>query len=124
MDQDKTVNRILRDLGQFGLVVKDVTGEPKTGEYRIFLNALWVAAWEEGIHSVKQYNNRQRAVEQLDMNSKKLNEFISIAEAVKKTGEGKNVIGRSIKFNSLTQKKHIWRYKKEEHPNKLNAPQP
>jgi hypothetical protein len=111
MDQEKVVNRILRDLKQFDLIAKDITGEPRTGEYRIFLNALWVAAWEEGIHSVKQYNNRQRAVEQLDINGKKLNEFISIAEAVKKTGAGKNVIGKSVKFGTHTQKNHIWRYK-------------
>jgi len=106
MNLDQAIAKVLRDLKQFELIKED-----DEGLVRLHLQRLAVACWEEGKHGVKQYNNRQRAVEQFNMNGERLNEFISIAEAVRKTGEGKNVIGLSIKFGRLTKKRHIWKYK-------------
>jgi hypothetical protein len=123
MDQDKTVNRILRDLGQFGLVVKDVTGEPKTGEYRIFLNALWVAAFEEGYRKGYEKFRRVRAVILYDKHGKVIKEYESAVYAAKKNEISVFTILSAIRRKSYSKNGNYWRWKEEQSHN-MTAPQP
>jgi hypothetical protein len=113
MEKDIAINRVLRDMKMFELISKDIAGEVRTGEVRMFLNALWVVA-QDSKQQVMQAHHTSRVV-QYSLDGTKLGEYNSIEEAARAVGY-KGIYGRNIIGNSLsgrhkqTKKGHIWKY--------------
>jgi hypothetical protein len=113
MEMEIAVNRILRDLKQFDLIAKDMAGEPKSGEVRIFLNALWVVAQDSKQKEMQAHHTRR--VVQYSLDGTKLGEYNSLEEAARAVGYkgkyGRNIIGNSLSGrHKQTKKGHIWKY--------------
>ena len=110
MDKDTTVNRVLRDMNMQGLITTDVYGNVRSGEARILLNALYVAAWEQRGKELLAHNNRK--VLQYNREGVKVGEFNSIKEAAKATNLNRDVIDRSISGrNKYTrEQRYYFRY--------------
>lgn len=112
MIQEVIINKILRDLKQFELIPKDITGEFLPNElYRPFFNALFVAGWEEGKRSLGIA--QEIKIEQCDRQGKKIKEFDSILKAAKKVKCSDRLINRALKSGKPSRAGHIWRYVKE-----------
>jgi hypothetical protein len=103
MEQDKVVNRVLRDMKLMGVISEDTNGE-----IRPYLNALFVAGWEVGWLDAHQ--TTAKAIGQYDLNGKLICSYKSLKEACKKTGFSKNGILHSMKFEVPTRQKWFWRY--------------
>lgn len=103
MEQDKVVNRVLRDLKLQGLISEDANGEVK-----IYLNAIWVASLEERTRELSAHNEKR--VIQYNEEGVKIAEYGSIAEASKKTKYGITGLYSAVLRGTLTKKGHIWKY--------------
>jgi hypothetical protein len=108
MQQDRVVNHILRDLKQFGLITKDITGEYRTGEYRPYLNAVYVAGFEQGRLEINQHGNK--TIGQYDQRGKLVNTFKSRKEASLKTGFNENTIYKNMFNNTVSKQGWTWKY--------------
>lgn len=107
MEQEVVINKILRDLKAV-----EIISEENGGRARPFLNAIWVAGYEYAMHEERKNNNRERPVLQYDINNKFLHEYRSIIAACRELGYVRNtVILRALKTGTLTQKRHLWKYK-------------
>lgn len=103
MDQEKTVNAILRDLKMIGLIE-----EESTGEFRPYLMALWTAGWEEGILNVSQHASRP--VGQYNLEGKLLNTFRSVKKAAEVTHFSTRGIFEALQRGTPTRQGWFWRY--------------
>jgi len=118
MDQEVVINKILRDLK-----LMEIISEENGGRARIFLNVIWVAGYEYAMREERKNNNRERPIIQYDINHKPIKEYRSIIDACRKLGYARNtVILRALKTGTLTQKRHLWEYKKG--PASVTDPQP
>jgi hypothetical protein len=108
MIQDIAINRILRDLKQWELISKDINGEVRSGEARLFLNTLFVVGWEEGRKSITHYS--ERPVIQFDKTGKRIADYSSVTEAARKLKCTRDGLYKAIKAGSITHKGHIWVY--------------
>jgi hypothetical protein len=108
MEQEKVINKVLRDFKLFGLIVSDETGIPRTGEYRFLLNALYVAAWEESRKDT--YGHGNKPIAQVNKEGKIINIYRSTIEASKKTGYTPNGIHKALQRQSTTRQGWIWKY--------------
>jgi hypothetical protein len=109
MNQEKVVNRILRDLKLFGLITLDEVGEHRTGEVKPFLNQLWTASWEES-RKVMCGDSHARPVGQYDRNGQLLHSYNSIKEAARKTNFHPSNLQRALIRGTKTRQGWIWKY--------------
>jgi hypothetical protein len=103
MKQDVAVNRILRDLKMMGLVMEDTSGE-----LRPYLNALFVAGWENGYHDSHQ--TTAKVIGQYTLEGKLINTYPSLKAACKRTGFSKSGIQHSMIHNVPTRQRWYWKY--------------
>jgi len=105
MDQDITISRVLRDLKQQGLISKDIIGDVRDVETRVFLNALWVAAFEYGINTCYK-----KGIVQYDKYGVKIKEFENVKDAEQKTEEKTKTIYEAIRMGHATRLGFKWKY--------------
>ena len=110
MDQERSVNKVLRDMKLFDLISKDITGEVRAGEARVFLDALWVAGYE---HKTK-VNACEKRVIQEDRDHKIIQEHPSMVVARRIVGMSKQGMINAIKNKLLTRKGYYFRYAEDE----------
>ena len=108
MEQDKAINRVLRDIKQFDLIAKDILGEVKSGEIRYFLNVLYVAGWEEGYRTINQHGNK--TIGQYNKSGKLIKTYKSLKEAARLSGFSVKGIYNSITRNKLMRQGWTWKY--------------
>ena len=115
MKQDITVNRVLRDLKQKGLISKDITGAVRDEETKIYANALYVAGWEEKgrLHG----DRRSKEVIQMTAGGKEMQSFHNTIHAAKALKCSRVPIRRSLLTGEPTSRGHIWKYKEDEKGN-------
>lgn len=109
MDQEKIVNRMLRDLKQFGLLVEDTAND-----VRPYLNAMFVAGWEQGWLDAHQ--TTAKAIGQYNLEGRLVNTFSSLRDACRKTGFSKSGIQHSMTHNIPTRQRWLWKYLVEGKP--------
>ena len=105
MDQEMTINKVLRDLKQFGLISED-----DCGLVRRHLNYLYVAAWEARSHDTFG-KHKERPIEQLNRKGEKINEYDSTLKAAKAIKCSDRAIFRALKSGKKTRSGYFWRYK-------------
>ena len=103
MKQDVVVNRTLRDLKLMGLIEEEASGE-----MRPFLNAIFVAGWENGYHDSHQ--TTAKTIGQYDLTGKLIKTYPSLKQACKITGFSKSGIQHSMIHNIPTRQRWYWRY--------------
>ena len=103
MEQDKAVNRVLRDLKLMGIIPEDIDGN-----LRPYLHALYVAGWESGYH--ESHQTTAKTIAQYNLEGKLVQTYPSLANAVKRTGFSKNGILHSMTHNVPTRQKWTWKY--------------
>jgi len=108
MEQGRAVNKILRDMKQFELISKDATGEVRSGEARVFLNALYVAGWEGAKHDTN--NNCEKPVIQFDRTGKRITKYPSVTIAAKELKCTRDGLYKAIRKGTPTKKGYIWIY--------------
>jgi hypothetical protein len=102
--QEIVINKILRDLKFMGLVSENIDGE-----FKVYLNALWVAGWEQARKEFAERTNK--SVYQYDINNIFLKEYKSIQNAADQLKVHRETIARAIKTKKLTAKNHLWKFK-------------
>jgi len=102
VDQDKTVNRVLRDLKMMGLIEEDAGGE-----LRPYLNALFVSGWEVGYKEINQHGNK--TIGQYDKRGNLFQTYKSRKEAAKLTGFSVSGIYKSV-IKGRPLKGWYWHY--------------
>lgn len=104
MTQHEIISKILRDMKACGLIDPDYAGEA-----RVYLNAVYVASWEQCRKDLLAHNKKK--VAQYNLEGELLNTFDSIDEAERLTGHKRDVIYESIRFERPTRKgQHVWQY--------------
>ena len=103
MNQEIVINKILRDLKMMGLVSEDTNGE-----FKPYLNAIWVASWEARGKELSSHNDIP--IIQLTKNGKLIKEFPNIIQASKKAKYARGTIYTALKTGTLTRRGHLWRY--------------
>ena len=109
MDQEKAVNRMLRDLKMFGLLVQDTAND-----VRPYLNAMYVAGWEQGWLDAHQ--TTAKAIGQYNIEGKLIATYPSLKIACRRTGFSKSGIQHSIKNNIPTRQRWYWKFLVEGKP--------
>lgn len=103
MEQDKAVNRILRDMKLMNIIPEDTDGS-----IRPYLNALFVAGWEKGY--LESHQTTAKTIGQYNLTGKLIATYPSLKDACKKTGFSKNGILHSMTHNVPTRQKWTWKY--------------
>jgi len=108
MDQGRTVNKVLRDMKAFEIILED-----KTGKARIFLNQIWVAGYE--YYRKHEVTHNKRKVELHTLDGTKIAEYDSIEEAAKDYGCRRDAIDTCLNGRTKrTKRGHIWKYADDE----------
>jgi len=102
MKQDIAVNRILRDLKLMEIIPSDTDGS-----IRPYLNALYVAGWDQGRLEVNQHGNK--TIGQYDKRGKLFKTYKSRKEAAKITGFSEKGIYNSV-ISGKPLKGWTWKY--------------
>ena len=112
MDRERAVNKVLRDMKQWGLIASDEEGEVRSGDARFFLNALWVASYEGAI---KQNSTRHtRKITEFDREGNELQGFNSVIEASKTLSIPRSTIGYTLFGKTKRMRNgHYFRYTEE-----------
>ena len=103
MEQDKAVNRVLRDLKLMGIIPEDIDGN-----LRPYLHALYVAGWEQGYKEINQHGNK--TIGQYDQHGKLVKTYKSREEAARLTGFTENGIYKSMMRNTPMKQGWTWKY--------------
>lgn len=103
MDQDKAVNRVLRDLKMLELIP-----EENAGKIRPYLQALFVAGWEKG--RLEGFHNGDKPIGQFNKEGKLLNTYHSQKEAARRTGFTQQGINYSMRMERPTKQGWVWKY--------------
>jgi hypothetical protein len=103
MNQEIVINRILRDLKLFELITEDTNGE-----FKPYLNAIFVAGWEQGWLDAHQ--TTAKAIGQYNLEGKLIATYPSLKAACKRTGFSKSGIQHSMKNNVPTRQRWVWKY--------------
>lgn len=111
MNQERAINRILRDMKMAGLITTDESGDIRSGEARFYLNALWVAALEEGKR--KNYAAFKKTVVLLSKEGKVLGKYESAEEAARQRKCGVRGIYNSIWRNADKHIGNYWKYEED-----------
>jgi len=103
MDQDKTVNRILRDMKLFHII--ECESDEAVKEY---LKLVWLVGWEEGRTQVNQRFNK--AIGQYNRQGKLINTFKSRREAARRTGYTDAGIKNCMNRGTPMKQGWTWKY--------------
>jgi hypothetical protein len=103
MEQDRVINKVLRDLVAAGLV-----SDKWKGEVRIELNRVYAAAWEESRKAT--YGHGNKPIGQYDEAGKLLNIYRSQIEAARKTGFTQGGILKAMQRGTATKQGWLWKY--------------
>lgn len=103
MEQEKVINRILRDMK-----MADLVDEESKGYTRFYLNLVWAAAWEES--RKETYGHGSKPIAQVDKKGQIVNIFRSTVEAARKTGYTKDAVFKALQRQSVTRQGWTWRY--------------
>ncbi len=114
MEQERAVNKVLRDMKQCDLIAKDLQGEVRSGEARFFLDLLFVAGMEHQKYIQGKNNNCQKKVEVFNRNNVKVNAFDSVADTAKGMGVLDTSISRLLANKKLSRKGYYFRYETNE----------
>ena len=107
MEREVVVSKVLRDMKML-----EIISEEKSGESRIFLNAIYVAAQEQKTKELLAHNKRK--VLQYDRAGQLIGTFDSIIEAAAENECNRDVIDDSISQRAnFTRKGHYFRYADE-----------
>ena len=104
MDNERVVNKILRDVKMEGLVI-----ESDAPFLRKYINAAFVAGTEEGRR--KGYAAFKKTVILIDIKGDVIREFESAEEAARQMKVGVRGIYNSIHRNLKVHHKNYWKYK-------------
>jgi hypothetical protein len=104
MDNERTVNKILRDIKFEGLI--DINDAPSLRKY---INAAYVSGLEEG--KKKSYAANKKTVILLNRNGDIIREFESAEEASRQMKVGVRGIYHSIYRDKKNHIKNYWKYK-------------
>jgi hypothetical protein len=104
MNQDLLINKVLRDLKQFGLI-----NEEDSGKVKFHLNLLCTAIWEGARKELLNHNSKP--VTQFNRKGEIIAEYPSIKEAAKFNHCHRAVIDEAIACGRITEKGHIWKHK-------------
>ena len=108
MDQGRTVNKVLRDMKAFEIIPED-----KAGEARIFLNQIWVAAWEQRTKELSAHHNKK--VIQYNRRDQEIARFNTIAEAARANKCSRDVVDDSVTGRiKISRKGYYFRYADDE----------
>ena len=108
MDQGRTVNKVLRDMKAFEIIPED-----KAGEARIFLNQIWVAAWEQRTKELSAHHNKK--VIQYNRRDQEIARFNTIAEAARANKCSRDVVDDSVTGRiRISRKGYYFRYAEHE----------
>ena len=110
MDQERTVNKVCRDMKMCNLIPMNETGELRESEVKFFLSIAFTAGFD---HKNKA-NNCQKRVIQESREHKKLQEYPSMNIARKAVGMSKAGMINAIKNKLLTRKGYYFRYAEDE----------
>ena len=107
MKQDIVINRVLRDLKMVGLVNED-----SSGEFRPFLNAIYVAAWEERGKAIGENIRllKQRKINQYDSKGQFMEKHKTARIAARKAKHSLETIYKLLKSGDMSTKGHYWKY--------------
>jgi hypothetical protein len=103
VDKDRTVSKALRDMTMFGLI-----SEESSGEVRKFIEAVYVAGWEERGNNLTAHHEKK--VIEYDQFDKPIAEYKSVADAAKKKKCSPQGIYSAIDRKSKTKLGHTWKY--------------
>ena len=120
MEQDKAVNRVLRDLKQFDLISKTIEKEVRSGEARVFLNALYVAGLEEGLRRITA--NYKKTIILYNEKDVPVAEYESAAEAARVRKISVRSIYKAIFKKSISKNGYYWQYKEDKEKAWLTTP--
>jgi hypothetical protein len=112
MDQETTVNRVLRDMKLARLITLDEVGDERIAEMRVLCNAIYTAGWEE--KNKAWADKRSIPVVQCDKKGKPIQRFHNVLIASRKTKYNRVTIYTSLKSGKPTQRGHIWKYAQDE----------
>ena len=103
MTQHEIVSHILRDMKMQGLIDPEYVGEA-----RIFLDAVFVAGWEQGRLIADYHSNKK--IGQYSREGKLMSIFRSQKEAARKTGFTAQGINYAMRRDKPTKQGWIWKY--------------
>lgn len=111
MDREVAINRVIRDMNLQGLISRDLAGEVRSAEAKIYLGALYTAGWEEKgrLHG----DRRSREIIQMTAAMKEMQRFHNATQAGKILHCAKRTIRKSLNTGEPTDRGHIWRYADE-----------
>lgn len=104
MNQETVINKVLRDLKMVGLV-----DEISNGEFKPYLNMLYVAGWEQGKKSLG--GHKKRKIELYDTRKNIKIPFDSIVVASHTIKDSIRTINRCLQSGIATKKGHVWSYR-------------
>lgn len=106
MDQENTVNKVLRDIqSSFKL------SEGAVGVLRIHLGYVYAAGWLEGHKKSIHYANKE--VYQCDKEGHIIGVYKSATDAAKQLNCSRDTIYVAIAEKRMTRKGHFWKHKEE-----------
>jgi hypothetical protein len=110
MDQDKVVNKILRDMKLMGIIPEEMSGDA-----RPYLNAIWVASYEQRTKELLAHH--KKAVIQFNRTGQEISSFPSVVEAALANHCSRDVVDDSITGRvPMTRKGYYFRYAKDVAP--------
>jgi hypothetical protein len=107
MDQDRAVNKILRDLKQFELIKAD-----DEGHIRLHLQRLYTAGWEEGNKRI--FANFKKTIILYNKYNEPIAEYESAEEAARQTKCSVKGIYSAVYRKSVSRNGNYWKYKDNE----------
>jgi len=108
MNQDKVINKTLRDLKDFELIHPVDSGDIRPFFERVYV-AGWEKGWEESMNSFGK--NRERKVVRYNKQGNLIDEYDSILKAAKEVKYTDRKIYRALKSGKPTREGHVWKYK-------------
>lgn len=91
MDQERAVNKIVRDMRMCGLITLNQFREERVEEVKFFVTMAFVAGFDLRRTEINKGNNNRR-IAYYAKNGKKIKEYPSIAEASRKLKIGRGTI--------------------------------
>jgi hypothetical protein len=85
MDQERAVNKVVRDMVDFGLI-----SDESTEDVRIHLRLLWTAGYD--YYRINEFNRNQRKIDYFNKKGDLIETFTSIEEAGRRLKIGRGTV--------------------------------
>jgi hypothetical protein len=108
MDQDETVNKVLRDIKSTFKLTKGAIGV-----LRIHLSYIYAAGFDAGINFEKEKHLPNKEVYQCNRDGHIIKSFPSATKAAKQLHIDRTTIYLAIAEKRLTRKGYYWKYKED-----------